>query len=203
MSTLGATISRLLGPSSRKRILLIAATAIAALTLGACTISHRLERPRYADTEAQYVNAGGVTYQVQITRQLNPWATEDSAYLHGVQPALLKLAPDQLWFGVFIWARNQTHRDLNTTDTFTIRDSAGTVYRPTPIVAYANPFAWISQRLAPGGVEPAPDTMASYGPTQGGLILFKLYDSVYSNRPLTLNIYAPGQSFPTRVSLDL
>jgi hypothetical protein len=203
MSALGATKSRLVETRIGRCAGLLTVLAVASLAIGACRIDRKLRSPRYADTEAQYVNAGGVTYQVQITRQLNPWATEDSAYLHGVRPALLKLRPDQLWFGVFVWARNQTHRELNTTDTFTIRDSAGTVYRPTPIVAYANPFAWISQRLPPGGIEPAPDTMASYGPTQGGLILFKLYDSAYSNRPLTLNIYAPGQSFPTRVSLDL
>jgi hypothetical protein len=203
MSALGATTSRLLRPTGSRRIIRLAGVALSALAVGACTINHKLERPRYADTEAQYVNAGGITYQVQITRQLNPFATEDSAYLHGVQPALLTLKPDQLWFGVFIWARNQTHRTLATSETFTIRDSAGTVYRPVPITSYANPFAWTVQRLQPGGIEPAPDTMASYGPTQGGLLLFKLYDSVYANRPLTLNIYAPGQSFPTRVTLDL
>jgi hypothetical protein len=202
MSAPGATTSRLLGPTPR-RILLLAAVAVSALAVGACTINHKLPNPHYADTEAQYVNAGGLTYQVQITRALNPWATEDIAYLHGVQPSLLKLAPDQLWFGVFVWAKNQTHRTLSTTRTFTIRDSAGTVYRPIPIVPYSNPFAWTVQRLVPGGTEPAPDTMASYGPTQGGLLLFKLKDSVYSNRPLTLNIYAAGQSFPTRVTLDL
>ena len=40
--------------------------------------------------------------------------------------------------------------------------------------------------LEPSGVEPAPSTTASLGPTQGGLVLFKLPTSVYSNRPLTL-----------------
>jgi hypothetical protein len=203
MSAPGATPSRLLGPTVSRRVIAFAAVAGSSLLVGACTINHKLERPRYADTEAQYVDAGGLTYQVQITRQLNQWATEDSAYLHGVRPAALTLKPDQLWFGVFVWARNQTHRTLTTTDTFTIHDSAGTVYRPIPIVAYANPFAWKVQPLQPGGTEPGPDTMASYGPTQGGLVLFKLYDSVYANRPLTLYIYAAGQSLPTRVSLDL
>ena len=36
------------------------------------------------------------------------------------------------------------------------------------------------------------DSTASNGSTGGGLILFKLNESVYSNRPLTLEIFAPG-----------
>jgi hypothetical protein len=195
MSVLGWTTARRLGP--------IAGAAAATLALGGCRINNKLANPHYADNPAVYVNAGRVTYQVQISRLLNPWATEDSAYLAGIRPALLTLAPDQIWFGVFLWAKNQTHVTRTTTDTFTLRDSGGTVYRPIQILSYANPWAWTAQRLAPGGTEPGPDTMASYGPTGGGLILFKLYDAVYSNRPLTLNIYAPGQSFPTRISLDL
>jgi hypothetical protein len=195
MSVLGSTTARRLGP--------IAAAAAASLAVGACTINHKLWNPHYADNPALYVNAGRVTYQVQISRALNPWATEDSAYLAGVSPTLLTLAPDQLWFGVFLWAKNQTHDTVTTTDTFTVRDSSGTVYRAIPILSYANPWAWTARSLQPGGTEPGPDTMASYGPTGGGLILFKLNDSVYSNRPLTLNIYAPGRSFPTRISLDL
>jgi hypothetical protein len=35
------------------------------------------------------------------------------------------------------------------------------------------------------------------------LVLFRLSTAVYSNRPLTLDIYASGQSKPTTVALDL
>jgi hypothetical protein len=203
MSVLGSKATSLLGPATVRRVGILVAAAAAALAVGACTINHKLPNPHYADDASLYVKAGRVTYQVQISRQLNQWATEDSAYLAGVRPSLLSLAPDQLWFGVFLWARNQTPHRVTTSGTFTIRDSAGRVYHPIPILRYANPWAWTAQQLVPGGTEPAPDSMASYGPTQGGLILFKLNDSVYSNRPLTLNIYAPGQSFPTRIVLDL
>ena len=47
------------------------------------------------------------------------------------------------------------------------------------------------------------DTTASFGPTQGRLLLFKLPTQVYSNRPLTLQIHAQGQSTPATISLDL
>ncbi len=54
----------------------------------------------------------------------------------------------------------------------------------------------------PSGVEPAPNTTASFGPTQGGLLLFKLPISVYSNRPLTLHIFSPSGG-KGEIDLDL
>ena len=45
--------------------------------------------------------------------------------------------------------------------------------------------------------------MAYYGPTQGGELLFRINDSAYSNRPLTLEIHAAGQAQPSMISLDL
>jgi hypothetical protein len=69
--------------------------------------------------------------------------------------------------------------------------------------ANLNPYAWTAQTLQPLGTEPAPDTTASFGPTQGAELLFKLNISAYSNRPLTLEIHAAGQAKPAVVSLDL
>jgi hypothetical protein len=66
---------------------------------------------------------------------------------------------------------------------------------------------WKSETLPPGAVEPAPNTTAGYGPTQGGMLLFKVYSSgdksVYSNRPLTLRIYGNTGKVWATVSLDL
>ena len=61
---------------------------------------------------------------------------------------------------------------------------------------------WTQQTLAPSGIEPGLNSTASFGPTQGGLLLFKLPTSVYSNRPLTLQIFAPGGGRGA-ISLDL
>ncbi|MGO9753583.1 MAG: hypothetical protein ACLP8S_17365 [Solirubrobacteraceae bacterium] len=180
----------------------LGAIALAA-GVGACGVGHKVSHPRTADGEQIYIDAGRATYQVQLTRALNPYETEDRQYLAGLAPAQLVLAPDQLWFGVFVWAKNQTNSVVHTTDTFSISDSAGTVYYPIALNPTVNPYAWTSQRLAPGATQPTPGTTAYYGPTQGGLLLFKLSDAVYSNRPLTLNIYAAGQSRPSTVSLDL
>lgn len=155
-----------------------------------------------ADAGNLYVNAGPLTYQVQVTRALNPFATEDAQYLAGLRNAQ-KIPPNQLWFGVFLWAKNQSGRAQTTSDQFAITDSSGTVYHPVTLNPQINQYAWTAQQLGPDGTEPAADTTASYGPTQGGLILFRLNDSVYANRPLTLDIYSPNQVKPTTVSLDL
>jgi hypothetical protein len=45
--------------------------------------------------------------------------------------------------------------------------------------------------------------VANAGPTQAGLLLFKVSDSVYSNRPLTLYILGPGSRRLGGISLNL
>lgn len=156
-----------------------------------------------ANNNGSYASAGNITYQLEVSRELNQYDTEDSQYLAGVPPADRSLKPDELWYGVFLWARNETSAPKTTTSSFDIVDTQGIRYYPVPLSASANPYAWTAQTLAPNGTEPALDTTASYGPTQGRLLLFKLNTSVYSNRPLTLEIYAAGQSKPTTISLDL
>ena len=177
---------------------------VAALLLGAglSACGHKESHPTSADTEGPYVDAGPISYQVQLSRQLNPFAIEDRTYLTGVDSPPLK--PDEMWFAVFMWAKNGTHQDATTTNSFDIIDTQGTKYYPVSINPAINPFAWTAQTLRPNGTQPVPDSIAYFGPTQGGEVLFKLNTAVYSNRPLTLQIYAPGQqSEPSTVSLDL
>lgn len=161
----------------------------------------RISHPTNVDSEGEYVDAGPITYQVQLSRQLNPYDPGDAQFLAGVSGS----APSssQMWFGIWMWAENQTHQAAATSDSFDIVDTEGNKYYPIPINRHVNPFVWTPQSLAPGASEPTVDTAASYIPPQGGLILFKLNNTVYSNRPLTLQIYAPGQAQPSMVSLDL
>ena len=172
-----------------------------ALGLGLSACGNKESHPIRADSEGVYVDAGAVSYQVQISRQLNPYNVEDRSYLAGVSAAQPK--PDQEWFGVFLWAKNESHANQTTASQFDIVDTQGTKYYPVPINTQVNPFAWTPQTLKPLGIQPAPDSVASFGPTQGAVLLFKLNTSVYSNRPLTLEIYAAGQAQPSSVSLDL
>ncbi len=169
-----------------------------AVGLAACG---KLSHPTAVDSEGEYVDAGPITYQVQVSRQLNPYAADDRQFLAGASSPTPSAS--QEWFGIWLWAKNQTHKDATTTDSFDIVDTQGNKYYPIPINTRVNPFAWTAQTLAPSATEPIPSTASFYVPSQGGLVLFKLNETVYSNRPLTLQIYAPGQTTPSTVSLDL
>jgi hypothetical protein len=184
--------------ASLRRLSLLAGAVLVVLGTAACG---RIAHPTTADNEGVYVDAGPLSYQVQISRQLNPFNIEDKGYLSGVSaPAPGK---NEEWFAVFLWAKNETHSNYVTSTSFDIVDTQGTKYYPVSINSGINPYAWTAQTLKPLGTEPAPDSTAYFGPTQGGELLFKLNNSVYSNRPLTLEIFAPGQARPSSVSLDL
>jgi hypothetical protein len=189
------------------RLLLLLATAALAVGVSGCGIEHRTNQTGISQDEFSagiepYFWVGPVTYQIQLSRQLNPYDPSDVQYLAGVSGAQ-SLTSQQLWYGVFLWAKNQTSGYVKTTDTFKLVDSAGQVFSPTPLNASVNPYAWTSQTLAPDGIEPVADSTASDGSTGGGLVLFKLNETVYSNRPLTLEVFAPGSSKPSKISLDL
>jgi hypothetical protein len=184
--------------SSARRLRALGGALLLGVGVAACgQISH----PTRVDNEGEYVDAGPVTYQVQVSRQLNPFAPDDRQFLAGATGP--PPAPSQMWFGIWLWAKNQTHTYATTSDSFEIVDTVGHPYYPIPINRQVNPFAWASQTLAPGATEPTPSTASFYVPSQGGFLLFKLNNTVYSNRPLTLRIYAPGQAQPSTVSLDL
>ena len=65
------------------------------------------------------------------------------------------------------------------------------------------PIGSDGQKLDPLQTEPAPDTIAIDGPTQGGLLLFRIGSSAYANRPLTLHILSPQNVPLASISLDL
>lgn len=186
--------------------MLLAAGVLAAGVSG-CAFEHRFKETQVSQNELAaggepYFWAGPVTYQIQISRQLNPFSTEDVQYLAGVKGAQ-DIGPQQFWFGVFLWAKNQSGRTVKSAGTFKLLDSNGDVFTPTKLNPSLNPFAWTSQTMTPDATEPADDTVAADGTAGGGLILFKLTQAVYSNRPLTLEVFAPGSSKPSRIALDL
>jgi hypothetical protein len=182
----------------RRLSVLVAGLSLAA-GLAAC--GNKLGHPTTGDNQGFYVDAGPITYQVQIFRELNPYSIEDHQYLAGVSAT--GPTPDEGWYAVFLWAKNQSKAAQTTSDRFDIVDTVGTRYYPIPINAQLNQYAWTAETLKPLQTEPGPDTTASFGPSQGGELLFKLNNSIYSNRPLTFEIYAPGQSSPSTISLDL
>lgn len=184
----------------------VCAIAVGALA-GGCGFGLHDDHNADSNSQGIYVHAGPVTYQLQVSRELDPYSPEDSGYLAGLSKKEATLSPSQLWFGVFLWAKNETNRTQMTTNNFDIVDTEGHIYRPLHLSPSANPYIWYSMPLAPGATEPNGDTTAGYGPTGGRLLLFKLPAlgtlSVYNNRPLTLQIRGNTNKVWGTISLDL
>jgi hypothetical protein len=186
----------------RRLILIVCALALAA---GLTACGHKEAHPTQANAnnDGSYIDAGPVTYQLQISRELNPYGVEDSAYVKGLPTGTTTPSATQFWYGVFLWAKNQTHHDQTTLNSFEITDTQGNAYYPLKLDTNVNPFAWTPQTLAPNQIEPGPNTVASAGPTQGGELLFKLPTSAYSDRPLTLWLLGAGNKKLGSISLNL
>jgi hypothetical protein len=196
----------LLRPIRPRRLLYVFGAIALALSLSACALGNKQAHPRVGQEDGTassgfYVDAGKITYQVQVSRQLNPYDTEDKTYIVGASDPTL--TPSQEWLGVFLWAKNQSKVNATTSGDITITDTQGNVYRPVTLNPSENDLAWTAQLLRPQQTEPLENTPASYDLAQGSELLFKVNDSIYANRPLTLNIYAQGQKRPAQVSLDL
>ncbi len=111
--------------------------------------------------DGTYVSAGPITYQLEISRVLNPWGAEDSQYFKGLPKgtSAFHIKPDQLWYGVFLWAKNQHHAAHWTSDKFEITDTLGRVYRPVRLNPNVNLLAWNSRKLVYGETEPSQDSV--------------------------------------------
>jgi hypothetical protein len=167
---------------------------LAVLLLGACGDSHtHVSTGTYAGesgASAPYLNLGPLTYQVQLSRQLNPNNSEDAAYLAGVPPAQRLLASDQEWFGVFIQVFNNTSQPHFAATNLTIVDTEGNVYAPVPLDP-RNEYAYRGGLVPAEKQLPELDTTAAFGPTQGLLLLFKIHIVSLDNRPILFKVTDP------------
>ena len=98
--------------SPQRKLPLVALAVLAALALGACGDAahegdHRHLR-RGVGRQRPVSERGAAEYEVQLSRELNPFDVEDSAYFEGLTPAQRKLEPGQEWFGVFMQVYNNT-----------------------------------------------------------------------------------------------
>jgi hypothetical protein len=180
--------------------MLAALAVLAALTLGACGDSHtRITTGTYAGgsgKNAPYLDVGPLAYEVQISRELNPYDTEDASYLLGLTPAQRELHPGEEWFGVFMQVYNESSLPHPAATDFTISDTEGNTYYPlTP--GPANLFAYRAGVVPAGGRIPALDTVAAEGPTQGAVLLYKIKVESLNNRPMTIKIVAPDDPTQT------
>jgi hypothetical protein len=186
---------------SRLRKLSPAALIVpAALALGACGNSHtKVTTGTYAGENgvgAPYLDVGPLIYQVQLSRELNPSDTEDVGYLQGLRPAEDALAPGQEWFGVFIQVYNHNSVGYPAATSMTITDTQGNTYTPLP-ASPTSSYAYRGGEVPAKGQLPIPNSTASFGPTQGSLLLYKIQLASLDNRPLKIKIANPGNPSET------
>jgi hypothetical protein len=178
----------------------VALVLSASLALAACGDMHaRVTTGTYAGeggANAPYLDVGPLSYQVQQSRQLNPANAEDAAYLQGLSPAEQQLAPDQVWFGVFLQVYNNSNQVHQAAVNITLSDAQGGVYLPV-VPNPTNLYAYRPVPVPANTTLPLPDTPAANGGTQGAVVLYKISVSSYDNRPLELKIINPANATDT------
>ncbi len=185
----------------RLALLPVLSAVLLAVVLAGCG---KEKTTTFAENEGIYLDVGPLAYQIQISRQLNPKDIEDRNYFVGLDAAQAKLAPDEVWFGVFMRVQNTSKRIQPASNDFEITDTLEKVYTPVPI-ADSNPFVYKPREVAAGQLLPSTGSAAGSGPVgQGALLLFKLKLTSFASRPLELRIQS--RSIPRemgRIELDL
>ena len=183
-----------------RRLVTLMLVSLAAVALGAC--GNKEEITLHGDTEGIYVDVGGLKYQVQISRLINPTDREDSGYMIDL-PASQQLAADENWFAVFMRVENDSDKPEPATNGYSIRDTQGNIYRPIAM-GPKNVFVYRPAVLQPKDILPFPDSPAGANTIQGAMLLFKIPVANFQNRPLQLLIPPPSGSGETgSVDLDV
>jgi hypothetical protein len=136
--------------------------------------------------EGLAIEMGGVTYNVFITRELNPKITPDSAYVADEAP------PGQALYGIFLRACNVSEHPEATAAEFTVRDNQDNKFHPESLPK-DNEFAYQPRTLDPKECIPEVGSVAQLGPTAGSMLLFQLPLDTTENRPLELDIEHNGE----------
>jgi hypothetical protein len=182
------------------RITLLALLALGALAASGC--GNKTDTAIIGETEGIYVTVDELTYQVQISRILNPASTEDRGYLVGL-PEGEEPTPEQVWFGVFMRVENETDEPLPAAEDFMIVDTQETEFEPVELDREVNVFGYEPRTIPPGELLPAANSAASDNTIQGALVLFKLDVQSLYNRPLELVIESSSGGDDAIVDIDV
>lgn len=170
---------------------------VALLMLGATTAFAGCgeEEPETDVPEGEPLELGDMSFDVQITRFLNPDAPDDSAYLEGAPP----LGPGEQYLAVFMEVENEGEGYNVVPYPFKVVDTQGTIYLQAQV---ENPFALIAGTpIGPDETVPGPETPAANGPIEGSALLFPLSEQANEDRPLKLQV--PGPTGSGEIELDL
>ena len=179
----------------RPRVLLLPLLLLALIGFAAAVSGCGEEEAEAEAKEGEPLELGDLAFNIQITRQLNPFSSEDAAYLKGA-PELL---PNEEYLGVFMQVTNEGDEAAVVPEPFHVIDTRGTLYDQ---VELENEWALRpGTPVEPEETIPGPETAAKNGPIEGSLILFVIPEEANENRPLVLEI--PGPDGVGEIVLDL
>jgi hypothetical protein len=187
---------------TRLATLSLAALAALALALALAGCGNKVDTAIVGETEGIYVGVDGLTYQVQISRILNPASPEDQAYLRGLPEEEAEPADDEVWFGVFMRVENEGDEEREAAEEFVIHDTQETSFEPIELDTEVNGFAYEAVPVGPGELLP-PNSPPSDNTIQGALLLFKVSVESLGNRPLELEIMSARGGDNAIVELDV
>ena len=183
------------------RLATLAITALAALALTGC--GNKVDTAIVGETEGIYVGVDGLTYQVQISRILNPASREDQAYLLGLPEDEAEPTAEEVWFGIFMRVENEGDEPREAAEGFVIHDTQETEYEPIELDTEVNVFAYEAGPVEPGELIPQPNSQPADNTIQGSLLLFKMEVESLGNRPLELEIESQQGGDNAIVDLDV
>lgn len=169
-----------------RRVLMVLLSLALVGAVSAC--GNKQDKTLTAETEGPYLDVGDLQYQVQISRQLNPYDIEDRAYLKGVTD---QLQPGEVWFAVFMNVSNPTDKTQQPAKAYEITDTQGNTFTPVSIDLKSNDYGYEGLPIPGKGVLPNPNETAAQNSINGRLLLFKIPLSSLDNRPLELKIHNP------------
>jgi hypothetical protein len=192
---------------------LITAVSVLALATAFAACGNKEETVTTADTEGIYIDVAGLTYQVQVSRELNARDIEDQAYLKGLPAGTPPLKPNESWFGVFVRVWNEESDPAVAAQDFRVLDTgyqegqpcepAKGCYEPIALDTTINGFAYTPTQLDPKEEYPPMGSVAWEDVIGGSLLLFRIPYASYDNRPLELKLKSVTDPTEGTVRLDI
>jgi hypothetical protein len=162
-------------------LLAIALLAVA-LPLAACGA----EEEELDVAEGEPIIADDVSYNVVISRFLNPDDAEDAEYLADAPDP----PPHQAYFGVFMQVENKSDEAVPLPESLSVVDTLENTYHALDT---ESPYALPLGAEVPASKKfPVADSTPAYGPIEGSLVLFLLREDATDNRPLKLELPLPS-----------
>jgi len=158
------------------------------------------DEEKRSGAEGEFISVGkDVDTQVQLTRLLNPEQRPDNAFLRGQAP----LSAAEAYLGVFLIIENDSDKPYSVPRDMKVVDTQGNEYLPLDTVQSGFGLDF-GEPIPPGDKAPPADSPASFSPTSGALVLFRLkQESATDNLPLELEIPVEGEKEPARIELDV